>query len=216
MAYEISAELQTKIDEVNAKQAAFNAKVAAVQAHNETVAADLASAKLALKDAILDVSNSPNETTRAAEVEARNKVAQLEAENEGALERASAVYQSGTEEIQQLRRSVILLARQELRANYDAQKPAALQRIEMAKKEYMDSLLALHELTMVDTQGKYYDISREIGLDVELAKQTEPGVGMHEPLLTYRSPGFNYYGMFSDEILEAFKRGNLKKGAVRE
>lgn len=215
MAYEITAELQAKIDGVKAAQESLHEKIESVQAYNNQIAQELEQAEEELQAAIVNVATHPSEVTRLAELEARSKVQKLKIEDAGAAGRESIAFQLGYVEVSHLKNEALSFAQKELRDNYVAKKPEALERIENAKREYMNALLSFHELTMKDTQGKYYEIAREVNLDADAAKATEPNVFMDDTLLTYRSTGFNYYGIFNDEVLEAFKRGNLKRGSLR-
>lgn len=210
-----SKKLNDKIAEYHALKESMEQGSRRIQEHNEKVAQQLSEAEAELKEAIEQFADDPTEENRQKENEARRKVAALKLENGGAQERSSVVFRSKSRKMDVLRREILQMAKAEARENYEANKPDALKKIEDAKEAYLLALKGLYDLTVVETQQAYYDISREIGAG-NIAKEFEPGVSMHMPLLTWRDPGYNYYGISETEVTEAFKYGIIRKGSIRD
>lgn len=212
----LSTQLQEKITEVKALSEKFNTRQQNLSQHNDTVSQEFAQARIDLETAVSKLATNPSAINREAEKAARRKHAELELEVSGSQQRSSAVNGTDNAHLTQVQRETLHAVGRELKSNHDAKEGEVMQAIEDAKKAYMLALKAYHDLKLVNTQSKFYDIASEIGIRHDVAKTLEPGVSINHVPFTYRAPGFNYYGIFSDETYEAMNHGVIKKGAIRE
>lgn len=164
-----------------------------------------------LKKAMETLADNVTDKTRQAELEARRKVETLRMEKEGSKHRKSLVFTEASTEGAKAKQSVKQAARQEALQKWGEVEPDLLNRIEAAKAEYLSALKAYHD-TMQACNNIFTESCLAVGVDFE---SQEIPHSVHLPLFTYRASGFNYYGMFDDEVNGALKRGIIKKGAIR-
>ncbi|WP_345242507.1 hypothetical protein [Pontibacillus salipaludis] len=211
----ISNGLQTKIEELKAKQEENTSTQMELAQYNQQITQELQEAREELEAAVVKTAKSPKAANRTAEKEARKKVKELEEEAESNQVRMQRLFSTGSGELSALRKEVLKEAGSEFLQNYKTEKPKILSEIEQAKADYLKGIKKLHDLTMEETQEAYYDISRDISAADTLAREYEPGVSMHLPLLTYRANGENYVGITEEEVLKAFRSGKIEKGSVK-
>ncbi|ALC81545.1 hypothetical protein [Bacillus gobiensis] len=207
---EFSKKLQGKIDELKALKQSREASGEKMKGYNDSIAQELAETEQELATAIEQLGDDPSAENRKKENEARKKVAALRLEVSGSQQRSSVVFQSKSVKENELTLEVLRLAKAEILANHAAEKDKALERIAKAKQEYLEAAKAYHDLIMVDGQGKYYDLVREIGVNEKTAKDNEPSLSVHQPIYTYRGNGTNPYGIIDREIYSAWMQGEIK------
>ncbi|MGR3289095.1 hypothetical protein [Bacillus sonorensis] len=205
-----SKKLQEKITELKALEEKAASGSERIRSHNAKVADELAEAEAELKVAIAELADNPSDASRTKEREARRRVAELQLELNGAKERENVVFGLNSSKKSSLKLEILEMARDEIRANRDANEEKVLGRIAKAKQEYLEAAKAYHDLLIKDGQEKYYDLAREIGVHDRIAKQNEPGFSVHHPIYTYRNNGANKYGIFGDEVKRAWERGRIE------
>ncbi|MFS0559606.1 hypothetical protein AB1K91_02595 [Terribacillus sp. 179-K 1B1 HS] len=205
-----SKELQGKIEELKSLKESLAKSNETIKTHNEKVAEELVVAKEELKAAMEAMGDDPSEENRIKENEMRRKVASLELEVSGAVERKSAVTNSKNMKIMALHEEVLRDARKEILVNYESKKDETLETIAKAKQAYLEAAKAYHDLIMVDSQGKYYDLARELGTNERMTKDNAPNLSVHHPIYTDRASGPNKYGIIEPEVYRAWRRGEIK------
>ncbi|MGG3065156.1 hypothetical protein ABEO83_01665 [Bacillus glycinifermentans] len=205
-----SKQLQEKISELKALEEKAIGSSEKIRGHNAKVADELAEAEAELKSAIEKLADDPSDANRTKEREVRRKVAELQLELNGAKERENIVFGLNSGKKSRLKIEILEMARDEIRANRDANEEKVLERIAKAKQEYLEASKSYYDLLITDGQKKYYDLVQEIEVPDHIAKQNEPGLSVHHPIYTYRDNGRNIYGIFWDEVKQAWERGRIE------
>ncbi|MBC8622364.1 hypothetical protein [Bacillus paralicheniformis] len=205
-----SKQLQEKISELKGLEEKAASSSEKIRGHNAKVADELTEAEADLKAAIAELADTPSDANRTKEREARRRVAELQLELNGAKERENVVFGLNSGKTSSLKLEILEMARDEIRANRDANEEKVLKRIAKAKQEYLEAAKAYHDLLIKDGQEKYYDLAREIGVHDRIAKQNEPRFSVHHPIYTYRDNGSNKYGIFWEEVKRAWERGTIE------
>ncbi|WMW48980.1 hypothetical protein RFN66_08595 [Bacillus paralicheniformis] len=205
-----SKQLQEKITELKELEEKATSSSEKIRGHNAKVADELTEAEAELKAAIAELADNPSDANRTKEREARRRVAELQLELNGAKERENVVFGLNSGKTSSLKLEILEMARDEIRANRDANEEKVLKRIAKAKQEYLEAAKAYHDLLIKDGQEKYYDLAREIGVHDRIAKQNEPRFSVHHPIYTYRDNGSNKYGIFWEEVKRAWERGTIE------
>ncbi|EME72109.1 hypothetical protein OZL92_24015 [Bacillus sonorensis] len=205
-----SKQLQEKITELKALEEKATSSSEKIRGHNAKVADELAEAEAELKVAIAELADNPSDSNRTKEREARRRVAELQLELNGAKERENVVFGLNSGKTSSLKLEILEMARDEIRANRDANEEKVLKRIAKAKQEYLEAAKSYYDLLITDGQKKYYDLVQEIDVPDRIAQQNEPGLSVHHPIYTYRDNGPNKYGIFEDEVKRAWERGRIE------
>jgi len=209
-----SKELQGKIEELKSLKESLTKSDETIRSHNEKVAEELLKAKEELRAAMEAMGDDPSEENRIKENEIRRKVASLELEANGARERVSAVSSSKSMKIMALQEEVLRDAKKEILANYESKKDKTWESIAKAKQAYLEAAKAYHDLIMVDSQGKYHDLARELGTNERMTKDNDPNLSVHHPIYTYRAHGNNDYGIIEPEVNRAWRHGEIKESKL--
>ena len=205
-----SKQLQEKITELKALEEKAASSSEKIRGYNAKVADELAEAEVELKSAIAKLADNPSDANRTKEREARRRVAELQLELNGAKERENVVFGLNSGKTSSLKLEILEMARDEIRANRDANEEKVLKRIAKAKQEYLEAAKSYYDLLITDGQKKYYDLVQEIDVPDHIAQQNEPGLSVHHPIYTYRDNGPNKYGIFEDEVKRAWERGRIE------
>ena len=205
-----SKQLQEKISELKGLEEKAASSSEKIRGHNAKVADELTEAEADLKAAIAELADTPSDANRTKEREARRRVAELQLELNGAKERENVVFGLNSGKTSSLKLEILEMARDEIRANRDANEEKVLKRIAKAKQEYLEAAKSYYDLLITDGQKKYYDLVQEIDVPDHIAQQNEPGLSVHHPIYTYRDNGPNKYGIFEDEVKRAWERGRIE------
>ncbi|MEK4790750.1 hypothetical protein [Bacillus sp. FSL K6-2971] len=216
MIFEMSRSLAEKVSKLDSLSTQKKKSEEELAMHDEKLGEELEKAERELEKAIMNLSIESSQANRSKERKAREKVSSLRLELSGSSERRQTVSRILQRDILKIKEEVMSDLSAELKSHKNTFEQGTLDRIRLAKKEYLDALKAHHELIDVQCRQTYFDVARSIG---ETASATStglfdkyyPNIYVRETTFRHTPNGNSPYGIGTKEIQDALSKGIVPK-----